>query len=78
MLTIEMAKPMLFTAMVLIGAAFALRPTRFGQTGVMMLLAVLCGFLLYFITDFSATLGAQGQIPLPVAVWTPPGSQYFR
>lgn len=68
----EVAKPVLFAAMVLIGAAFALRPTRFGQTGVMMLLAVLCGFLLYFVTDFSATLGAQGQIPLPVAVWTPP------
>lgn len=68
----EIARPVLFTAMVLIGAAFALRPARSGQTGVMMLLSVLCGFLLYFLTDFSATLGAQGQLPLPVAVWTPP------
>ena len=39
----ELAKPALFAAMVLIGAAFALRPTRFGQTGVMILLAVLAG-----------------------------------
>ncbi|MER2508531.1 LPS export ABC transporter permease LptG [Amaricoccus sp.] len=68
----ELAKPALFAAMVLIGAAFALRPTRFGQTGVMILLAVMAGFALYFLKDFSETLGARGQIPLLVAAWTPP------
>jgi lipopolysaccharide export system permease protein len=68
----ELAKPALFAAMVLIGAAFALRPTRFGQTGVMILLAVLAGFALYFLKDFSESLGARGQIPLLVAAWTPP------
>jgi lipopolysaccharide export system permease protein len=68
----ELAKPALFAAMVLIGSAFALRPTRFGQTGVMILLAILAGFALFFLKDFSETLGAQGQIPLIVAAWTPP------
>ncbi len=68
----ELAKPVLFAAMVLIGAAFALRPSRFGQTGVMILLAVLAGFSLYFLKDFAETLGARGQIPLLVAAWTPP------
>ena len=68
----ELAKPALFAAMVLIGSAFALRPTRFGQTGVMILLAILAGFSLYFLKDFAETLGAQGQIPLIVAAWTPP------
>jgi lipopolysaccharide export system permease protein len=68
----ELAKPALYAAMVLIGAAFALRPTRFGQTGVMILFAVLAGFALYFLKDFSETLGARGQIPLAVAAWTPP------
>lgn len=68
----ELAKPALFAAMVLIGAAFALRPTRFGQTGVMIVLAVLAGFSLYFIKDFSESLGASGNIPLLVAAWTPP------
>ncbi len=68
----ELAKPALFAAMVLIGSAFALRPTRFGQTGVMIILAILAGFALYFLKDFSETLGAQGQLPLVVAVWTPP------
>lgn len=57
----ELAKPALFAAMVLIGSAFALRPARFGQTGVMILLAVLAGFSLYFLKDFAETLGARGQ-----------------
>ena len=48
------------------------RPARFGQTGVMILLAVLAGFSLYFLKDFAESLGAQGQIPLAVAAWTPP------
>jgi lipopolysaccharide export system permease protein len=68
----ELAKPALYAAMVLIGAAFALRPTRFGQTGVMILLAVLAGFALYFLKDFAESLGGRGQIPLIVAAWTPP------
>lgn len=68
----EIAKPALFAAMVLIGSAFALRPTRFGQTGVMILLAVLAGFSLFFLKDFAESLGASGAIPLIVAAWTPP------
>ena len=68
----ELAKPALFAAMVLIGAAFALRPTRFGQTGIMILLAVLAGFALYFLKDFAESLGGRGQIPLMVAAWSPP------
>jgi lipopolysaccharide export system permease protein len=68
----ELAKPALFAAMVLIGAAFALRPARFGQVGVMMLLAVLAGFSLYFLKDFAESLGASGAVPLMVAAWTPP------
>lgn len=68
----ELAKPALFAAMVLIGSAFALRPTRFGQTGIMILFAVLAGFSLYFLKDFAESLGAQGQVPLLVAAWTPP------
>ncbi|CAN5687539.1 LPS export ABC transporter permease LptG [soil metagenome] len=68
----ELAKPLLLAAMVLIGAAFSLRPGRFGQTGVMALLAVLAGFALYFVKDFAETLGASGEVPLRIAAWTPP------
>lgn len=67
----ELARPVLFSAMVLIGAIFALRPARFGQTGVMILIAILAGFSLYFLKDFAELLGAQGQIPLLVAAWAP-------
>ena len=60
----ELAKPALYAAMVLIGSAFALRPTRFGQTGVMILFAVLAGFALYFLKDFAETLqGRSGRDP---------------
>jgi lipopolysaccharide export system permease protein len=68
----ELAKPALYAAMVLIGAAFALRPTRFGQTGVMVVIAVLAGFSLYFLKDFAESLAGSGAIPLVVAAWTPP------
>jgi lipopolysaccharide export system permease protein len=67
----ELAKPVFFAAMVLIGAAFSLRPNRFGQTGVMILFAILAGFSLYFIKDLAETMGANGEIPLHVAAWTP-------
>ena len=67
----ELAKPVFFAAMVLIGAAFSLRPNRFGQTGVMILFAVLAGFSLHFIKDLAETMGANGEIPLHVAAWTP-------
>ena len=68
----ELAKPVLVAAMVLIGAAFSLRPQRFGQTGIMLLLAILAGFSLFFIRDFAQSLGASGDVPLRVAAWTPP------
>jgi lipopolysaccharide export system permease protein len=73
----EVARPALFAAMVLVGAAFALRPARFGQTGVMILLAIMAGFSLYFLKDFAESLGAQGRIPLTVAAWTPPVATIF-
>ncbi len=68
----EFAKPALFAAMVLIGSAFALRPARFGQSGVMIVLAVLAGFSLFFLKDFAESLGANGEVPLLVAAWIPP------
>lgn len=68
----ELARPALFAAMVLIGAGFSLRHVRFGQTGVMVLLAVMAGFLLYFFKDIAETLGGNGDIPVLLAAWSPP------
>ncbi len=68
----ELARPVLFAAMVLIGAGFSMRHVRFGQTGVMILAAVLAGFVLYFFKDVSESLGAAGSIPVVLAAWSPP------
>lgn len=68
----ELARPLLFAAMVLIGAGFSLRHARFGQTGVMILLSILAGFVLYFFKDLSESLGNSGDIPVLLAAWAPP------
>ncbi len=68
----ELALPFFLVAMVLIGATFTLRHTRFGNTGVMVLSALLTGFGLYFVRNFAQVLGENGQIPILLAAWTPP------
>lgn len=67
-----LAQPFLYVAMVLIGAGFSMRHIRFGQTGVMVLFAVLSGFALFFFKDIADSLGAAGEIPHYIAAWTPP------
>ncbi len=73
-LQVEFARPALFAAMVLIGAGFSMRHVRFGQTGVMILMAVLAGFALYFFKDVAESLGASGAIPITLAAWSPPAA----
>lgn len=67
-----LATPLLFSAMVLIGAAFTMRHVRFGNTGVMILFAVLSGFALYILRNLSSSLGSAGEIPVMLAAWAPP------
>lgn len=68
----EIARPLSFVAMVLIGAVFTLRHTRFGRTGIMVLGAVLAGFTLYFTASLTHVMGENGQVPITLAVWSPP------
>lgn len=68
----ELALPILLAAMVLVGAGFTMRHTRFGRTGVMVLAALALGFTLYFIRNFASILGENGQIPVLLAAWGPP------
>lgn len=70
----ELAKPVSFLSMVLVGAMFTLRHTRFGRTGLMVLSAVLCGFGVYFIGNLAQVMGDSGQLPVAVAIWTPPAA----
>ena len=70
----QLATPLLLTAMVLIGAAFSLRHARFGNTGVMALLAVLSGFLLFALKNVAESLGQAQEVPIVLATWAPPAA----
>lgn len=67
----ELSLPLILAAMVLVGAGFTMRHTRFGQTGSMVLMALGLGFVLYFIRNFAQILGESGQIPAAFAAWGP-------
>jgi len=68
----ELAQPLLLTAMVLIAAGFSMRHVRFGKTGTMVLYAMLSGFAIFFLRNFAQALGENGQIPIMLAAWSPP------
>jgi lipopolysaccharide export system permease protein len=74
---VELARPLFLMAMVLVGAAFTMRHTRFGGTGLSVLTAVLLGFTLYFLRNFAQILGENGQIPVMFAAWGPPVASIF-
>ncbi|MGB5560093.1 MAG: LptF/LptG family permease, partial [Paracoccaceae bacterium] len=71
-LQMELALPLMLAAMVMIGAGFTMRHTRFGKTGMMVLLAILTGFATFFVRNFAQILGENGQIPILLAAWAPP------
>lgn len=66
--------PIVFVAMVLIGAAFSMRSARFGGLGVMALGCVMSGFGFFFLSDIASALGASGSVPVVMAAWAPPFS----
>lgn len=73
----ELARPLFLVAMVLVGAAFTMRHTRFGGTGLAVLTSVLLGFALYFMRNFAQILGENGQIPVALAAWAAPIASIF-
>lgn len=68
----ELAQPLLMAAMVLVAAGFTMRHVRFGGTGKMVLYAMLAGFGIFFLRNFTQALGNTGQIPIALAAWSPP------
>lgn len=71
-LQMELALPVMLAAMVLVGAGFTMRHTRFGRTGTMVLIALMIGFNIYFLRNFVQILGDKGQIPVILAAWSVP------
>lgn len=70
----ELARPLFLVAMVLVGAAFTMQPTRLGRTGVAVLSAVMLGFGLYYVRSFAQIMGENGQLAPLVAAWVPPAA----
>lgn len=70
----QFSGPLMLVAMVLIGAAFSLRHARFGHTGIMALLAVLSGFLLFALKNVAESLGEAQEVPIILATWAPPAA----
>ncbi|KPQ08358.1 MAG: ABC-type lipopolysaccharide export system permease component LptG [Rhodobacteraceae bacterium HLUCCA12] len=68
----ELALPLLMAAMMLIGAVLCLQHTRAGSASRRVLITVLAGFALFFLRNFAQVLGENGQIPVALAIWTPP------
>jgi lipopolysaccharide export system permease protein len=66
-----LARPLLFTAMVLIAAAFSLRFFRFGGIARMVGGGVAAGFVLYVATKLVGDLGGVGLLSPALAAWSP-------
>lgn len=70
----QLATPLLFAGMAMIGAAFSMRHVRLGGLGLMAMGAVLTGFTLFFVLDVAKALGASGAVPPALAAWSPPAA----
>ena len=63
--------PLKLLAMVLIAAAFSLRPTRLGGALGLLVMSIAAGFSLYIVSEISTALGESGLAPVSLAAWTP-------
>ena len=68
----ELSRPLFLIAMMLIGATFAMRYTGFNQAGLLILISVLVGFILFSLERVAITLGEAQQIPILLAAYGPP------
>ncbi|GAA3874917.1 LPS export ABC transporter permease LptG [Celeribacter arenosi] len=68
----ELALPLSFVAMVLIGAGFTMRHARLGSNAVNVITAIILAFGFFFLISFARILGENGELPIPVAAWAPP------
>lgn len=68
----ELARPLMMTAMLMLGAVLMFRHQRAGGMGTRILASILAGFSLFFLASFARVLGENGHVPLALAIWTPP------
>ncbi|MBO6918162.1 MAG: LPS export ABC transporter permease LptG [Rhizobiaceae bacterium] len=65
------ALPALLVAMTLLAAMVSLTFVRFGQSLYSILGGILCGFLLYVVSELITAFGETGSVPPIVAAWVP-------
>lgn len=63
--------PLKLLAMVLIAAAFSMRPARSGGAMKLAILSVFAGFGLYILAEISTAMGESGLAPEALAAWIP-------
>ena len=68
-----LAMPLLLCAMILIAATFSLRASTRSGIAMVVLGALVTGFVLYFVTDLALALGRTGSLPVLLSAWTPAG-----
>ncbi|GAB5470801.1 MAG: LPS export ABC transporter permease LptG [Rhodospirillales bacterium] len=66
-----LALPLLYASLVVLAAAFTLRPPRRGGTALVLAAATVTGFLLHLFSSFLFALGLGGKLPMLLATWTP-------
>jgi lipopolysaccharide export system permease protein len=67
-----LSAPVVFVAMVLVGAAFSMRHFRVAGLGFAALGCLMAGFAYFFLADIANALGASGAVPVAIAAWAPP------
>ena len=72
-----LARPILFTALVVVAAVFSLRMQRRGGVGWMIGAGIGCAFALYFLSDVVLALGLAAAIPVALAAWIPAGVSWL-
>lgn len=66
-----MALPPLLVGMLMLSAVFSLRTPRRGATGMLMVIGVGAGFIVFFVTNIIYAFGAAGTLPVALAAWAP-------
>lgn len=63
--------PLKLLAMVLIAAAFSMRPTRAGGAFKLAVGSILAGFALFIVSEISTAIGESGLAPAALSAWIP-------
>ena len=66
-----LSTPLMLSAMILLAAVFALRVQRGRGIGLLIVGAVLSGFVFYFAGNLTRALGLSGVVPVTLAAWAP-------